>query len=166
MKLNRDFFTFAGKISMLVITILSLLSVQIFSNDGLWEKLSSDGPSPRINSTLTWDGERQNLILFGGRFENGGKAGDTWIWSDGNWTRLLVSGPQSRDRHTMVYDEQNQLLLLFGGQDFDSAMNDTWTWNGAKWNRLEVEGPPGRYGHSMAHRQKRHEQRLDTMPSC
>jgi hypothetical protein len=46
----------------------------------VWKQLNTEGPSPRLNAAMAFDG--QNILLFGGRYETPDgflDLNDTWI---------------------------------------------------------------------------------------
>ena len=55
----------------------------------VWEQLNTEGPSPRMNAAMAFDG--QNILLFGGRYETPDgflDLNDTWILQGKEWKRV------------------------------------------------------------------------------
>jgi hypothetical protein len=95
---------------------------------------------------MSYDKQRQEVILFGGDFGDG-STNDTWAWTGTNWNiRIPATAPASRFGHALAYDEVRNGITLFGG----SALNDTWVWEGTNWlQRTPQQVPPPRNGHTL-----------------
>jgi len=107
-------------------------------------------PPPRLGASLTYDGARKTVLLFGGGA--GFQLNDTWTW-DGTIWRLQHPGtsPPPRVYPTMAYDETAGAVVLFGGAD-GVARSDSWTWDGQTWTEQHPDRvPPGGSNLSMAY---------------
>jgi hypothetical protein len=132
--------------------------------DGIgWTQLSENGPTARFNSAMTYDSDRDRVVLFGGRHGSLGakdaNLSDTWEWDGIEWTQQEDQGPEGRRGHALAYDAAQKQTVLFGGafvQPVPSSggdtreFADTWTWNGRIWRQASSFGPPKRTLHSMA----------------
>lgn len=101
---------------------------------------------------MTWDPDRQRVVLFGGYACFAGAAlGDTWEYDGVTWTeRALSPAPPARLRGALSYDPLRHKLVLFGGLSSlvnGSAMNDTWELDSAGWHDVSAAAgmaPPAR----------------------
>ncbi len=120
----------------------------------------TDGPDPRSEHAMAYDGER--VMMFGGFAEppfGGGQTAraETWIWDDGAWTELTPSeAPAPRYAHQLAYDESRGEVVLFGGRvqeaEFALPGDDTWVWDGSNWEELSPsDAPDPRSDHAMAY---------------
>jgi galactose oxidase-like protein len=102
------------------------------------------GPSPREGAAIAYDGQRKNVVLFGGLA--GPAVEGTWTWDGIHWTQQTPSrGPSPRYGATMTYDAGRGLVVLFGGNGGSGCcqLTDTWTWNGSDWTpKYPVANPP------------------------
>jgi hypothetical protein len=143
---------------------------------GTWTRRVSPGPRPdaRAGAGMVYDGQRQKLVLFGGRSAAGANYDDTWEWdpTTGSWTKLTIAGahPSGRSQLGLVYEESTKKILLFGGglaqplaeytgnPNRDSApisasLNDTWEFDPAQgtWAALSPATKPSvRHDFGMA----------------
>lgn len=78
------------------------------------------GPSPRLEAAMAWDGQREQLVLAGGRAGSRFTT-DTWTWNGARWAPL---GPGlARAGLSLSWDDARAELLLAGG--YDSADGGT-----------------------------------------
>jgi hypothetical protein len=91
--------------------------------DGIWARVASSGPAPRLAHAMAWNGER--VILFGG-MAGGSPANDTWQWDGRHWTQRGFFGPRPRLSSPMAYDNGRARVVLFGGLDASTTLADTW----------------------------------------
>jgi len=115
----------------------------------------SSQPGPHGYSTLTYDSQHQNSVLFGSVNLNNTQY-DTWLWDGTNWSQASPqSRPSGRQQAAAAFDDQRQAVILFGGivwEGGNSASADTWQWDGTNWTALSLTASPsGRYGHAMAY---------------
>ena len=106
-------------------------------------------PPARAASSMAYDPQSNQLILFGG--DGGSLLNDTWDWNGTSWTQMADGGdpgcttactgsPGPRSGAAMAYDPSIGKLVLFGGL---SPSNDTWTWDGTSWTQVADGGDPG-----------------------
>jgi hypothetical protein len=102
-----------------------------------------NGPSPRYEASMDYDGATGNLVLFGGE-TYGAVLGDTWALSGSTWTRLSPArSPQPRGDAMMAYDPATDNMVLFGGQtDNGQYLTGTWIWDGTTWTHLTPSVSP------------------------
>ena len=80
---------------------------------------------------MTYDADRQRVVLFGGfQPETDRLLSDHWEY-DGAWVeRPLATAPSERDGHAMAYDLERGRIVLFGGLARmgmpTSYSQDTW----------------------------------------
>jgi len=96
-------------------------------------------PSPRSRHAMTYDGENQVFVLFGGKNQDG-RFGDTWEWDGVRWQRVAKRGPTAREGHAMAFDPEQGVVYLFGGMDGNGYFNDLWKWDGIGWTRIARKG--------------------------
>lgn len=106
-------------------------------------------PNGRNSQAIAYDGERQEMVLFGGW--NGSYLSDTWAFRNNNWVKLNpAQSPTRRYGHRMVYDSVRKEVVLFGGFVDGIYLNDTWTWNGSTWTQKSPTTSPSiRSYHAM-----------------
>jgi len=64
--------------------------MQTWRFDGTtWTRLTGAQPAgPRINFTMSYDRDRDRVVLFGGESLQGVPFADTWEWDGTNWTKV------------------------------------------------------------------------------
>lgn len=127
-----------------------------------WEQLSPlAAPSARYQHAMVFDAKRGEVVLFGGRNNDGVLLNDTWVWNGTTWTQKMpaTSPPARQDiTHAMAYDAAREVVVLFGGYKQPSNLGDTWTWNGATWTQQQpADAPAARSGHALAYDAARQE---------
>lgn len=110
---------------------------KLFENEAFsWQPLTSrnNGPSARLNPSLTYDQKSDQLIVFGGSGQ-GGYLDDIWTYDfESNWWTELTSrtdGPEARSNATAQYDQDQDCMVVFGGQGH-MAYDDVWAYDNAK----------------------------------
>ena len=103
-------------------------------------------PPPRVYPSMTYDSQRDRVILFGGSNADGMLA-DTWEYDGASWTRMTPpASPPARARGGMTYDSLRQRVVLFGGLHTTHStgpLADTWEWDGAQWiETTPASSPP------------------------
>lgn len=65
-------------------------AMQTWRFDGTtWTRLTGTQPTgPRINFTMSYDRDRDRVVLFGGESLSGVPFADTWEWDGTNWTKV------------------------------------------------------------------------------
>lgn len=112
-------------------------------------------PSARSGHAMSYDGNRQVTVLFGG-FDGTTYKNDTWEWDGASWTQRNPStNPPARADHAMVWDEARNRVVMFGGSG-SSSLNDTWEWNGTNWSQKSASvKPSARHHHAMIYDETR-----------
>jgi len=123
-----------------------------------WQQVAVDvpGPSARWDHTLVADDSGKQLLLFGGRTDDGTPLGDTWRFDlvKQEWLQLTGPGPSARFGHAVAVDQAARKLYLFGGQATGSTFfDDAWMLDlkTEEWSELATgDGPrpQPRYGTS------------------
>lgn len=88
-----------------------------------------DAPGPRDGHTMVADAHSRQLIVFGGRKENGRRAADLHLLSLDTWTWFAPKldsevAPPPREQYAAAFADGR--LLLFGGRTNGSRLNDLW----------------------------------------
>ena len=122
-------------------------------------------PSAR-NTTLTYDGKSDRLIMFGGEQKGQVRTGtfsdETWTYgvTANTWTRMKpADAPGRRSGAGLAYDAESDRVILFGGfyaynnpVPIDMGLTDTWAYdyNTNTWNEL-ARGPANHLGGRLAY---------------
>lgn len=114
------------------------------------------GPRKRSNPALSYDRQRERVVLFGG-WDGDVGYDDTWEWDGATWKLARPSGtrPQARAAHAMAFDSSHGRTVLFGGYEAPTwlMLQDTWEWDGSLWAQKATTGPrpSNRARHAMAY---------------
>ena len=122
-------------------------------------------PSARCNMTLISHPERDELIMFGGEFDNGNKTvvyNDMYFYSlkNGEWTQFKSGNmPPPRCSHQAVVARQaGGQMWIFGGEFVSPSQSqfhhwkDLWVFHmkDKQWENIRAPGgPSSRSGHRM-----------------
>lgn len=109
-------------------------------------------PLARALHVMSYDRNRQVVVLFGGINETGNKLNDTWEYDGNSWKRIETpTAPPRRIGHAMVYDTDRNVTILFGGTtDDDEYTNDMWEYDGKNWKQIDaLSKPSARYNAAM-----------------
>lgn len=103
-----------------------------------WEKVSSSGPSARIQHHMIFNKATGSVILYGGNNAANEILSDMWAWNGSIWIEVKMSGetPGKRFLHAMAFDKNRNKIVLYGGGNGETILGDTWEWNGAKWIKI------------------------------
>ena len=116
---------------------------------------TTNTPTGRIFQTLTFDENRNELIMFGGLDNN--DLEETWSFDlMGNWNQISTTGsPGPRGGHSAIYDPSTKSVLVYGGTTFLSGTthDDIWSLSSTNtWTlKTPVQSPPARTYHSMVY---------------
>jgi hypothetical protein len=122
-------------------------------NGRQWSLLSADpqGPRWRNFASITYDTNRDVLVLYGGLSEERNYT-DTWEWDGENWTQFPVEGPGAREAAGMTFDASRNKVVLFGGAQSGHTMSDIWEWDGIQWTQIPADdGPDARFPAGFAY---------------
>ncbi len=126
-----------------------------------WDEIDADtGPEPRTLAAMSYDVERERVVLFGG-VGSSGALQDTWEFDtlSRSWSARSSQGPSARGGAAMAYDPVRQRMVLFGGAPQPGAspgapLADLWEFDGAAglWSeRSTTNAPPARTGHALVY---------------
>lgn len=112
-----------------------------------WKEMKPQvAPSPRAATTMVYDPDNEQMILFGG-FAVGHSivSNQTWAYNYANntWTDLgPKNAPSERASYGMAYDSKRHLAVLFGGFTEQGYHNDTWIFDPSEnsWQELQING--------------------------
>jgi hypothetical protein len=129
-------------------------------------------PEPRNFPAASYDTNREFMLSFGGRYNQGWTySNETWEWDGRAWKSFPPGGnwPSGRDGAFAVYDAARDRTVLYGGRISlcdtceDDYFGDVWEWDGSSWEMkvpdpetdTPPEGPPPRALHAMAYDEER-----------
>ena len=124
----------------------------------VWTQITTTPiPSPRLGPAMTFDGARENIVLFGGN-NSADCYNDTWIWNGVDFTKVADTGPAPRATNGIAYDSARETVVLYNGMsdfiyglDYARAHSDTWQWDGVEWMELDIASPGPRLMSQMAY---------------
>ncbi len=105
----------------------------MWSWDGTtWTPISPGArPSHRIYAAISWDPDRQRIVLFGGSSDlNEPFFTDTWEFDGTEWTQMTPSSSPPAEPADMVYHSGEGVTFLV------TATSPTQTWT-LEWHKLE-----------------------------
>jgi hypothetical protein len=132
-----------------------------------WSRVTTAGPPPRADATLTFDPSSHRLVLTSGINASSGRLDDTWTFdpTTRTWSLVTNSGPTPlRDSAAMAecaIDAQHPAdrVLLFGGFQSVSPflLGDSWVFRTSQFSVLDwgqvtpATSPSARFTHAMAY---------------
>lgn len=158
-----------------IIVLMVLISLYVFSQDLEWiPKFPIDSPSARLQMSLVYDCNKNEIIMFGGilrtsapSMKNWPSTNEMWEWDGATWMQLTPDIlPEPRRSAGMVYDSETKKIILFGGFNSPTldptpyekiVYNDTWEWDGENWINVIPNGlappftPDKKWGHCMVY---------------
>lgn len=88
----------------------------------------ASAPVYRTNAMVAFDGDRRQIVLYGGKTAANESLTDIWDMdvSTGAWTQRTTcgAGPPPAEKGGIVYDRQRRRVLLFSGY-----AGEVWEWN-------------------------------------
>ena len=111
---------------------------------------TSSAPSARTGFAVTYDPNRNRVLLFGGAVGTSASA-ELWelrLGPNPEWLLLSATGPSGRRDASMALDPVEQRLVLYGGQTvevFPRPLGGLWAWplaTDAGWTELAHTGSP------------------------
>jgi N-acetylneuraminic acid mutarotase len=120
-----------------------------------WLRLRPSGESPpaRHSHTAVWDAASAQMLVFGGKGDDG-DLDDLWAYRPASncWLPLSPSDPpRGRHYHSAVWDAGSGQMLVFGGWS-GNDLDDLWTYRLASncWVQLRPSGglPLARHSHT------------------
>ncbi|MBI4815793.1 MAG: hypothetical protein HY791_06035 [Deltaproteobacteria bacterium] len=109
-----------------------------------WRELQPEGmaPAARGAHVLTYDTQRERVVLAGGTTEGGEFLADSWEWDGRAWHPTAGVLPSPRSGSAAAYDGRLGEVVLFGGMSAGRAVDDELTWNGNDWVRRATQPIP------------------------
>jgi hypothetical protein len=97
-----------------------------------WTQLDVEGPKPRGFQAMTYDADKERVLLYGGRQEDH-LFQDLWSWDGRRWELLTNDGPLRRGVYASAYDRTRRTLVIHGSGDFLDGKWElqatTWAWS-------------------------------------
>lgn len=118
-----------------------------------WEqKFPLYSPEPRAFHNMTYDSNRNVIVLFGGE-DWPTLYGDTWEYDGNTWKKINTAhSPISRAHYALAYDSSRNVTVLFGGWHSYVDQGDTWEYDGTDWiQAFPVNSPCVRQQVSMVY---------------
>ncbi len=118
----------------------------LWSHDGMIWNARGTAPIGRAFHAMTFDGNRNALVVFGGRTAAGMDA-TTYEWTGAcgaqTWANVSPTvSPPPRTNMMMAYDAARKVSVLFGGASGTTDLGDTWEWNGTTWTQVMATKSP------------------------
>ena len=114
---------------------------------GVWQGYPSN-VLPLNSVMMAYDGSRQRLIMFGGRYDQQMLDETYETESLSSWTMIdtTASKPLGRIDGGLEYYAAVDKMVLFGGFTKDGLLNDTWTFQSGTWAQRMIPptSPPPR----------------------
>lgn len=127
-----------------------------WSPGGGWvQHIPQTSPSPRESAAMAYDPATHAVVLYGGRYVDGGAvhcddfgkifcSTDTWSWDGNTWTELHPATAPDMGVSTLAFDYAAERLILYG---FNFGKYETWVWDGTAWSGFSGQAgtpQPGR----------------------
>ena len=106
-----------------------------------WKKLSDEGPNINGSRMLSFDAERNRLVVP--VYEQ--KQSVVWEWTGTKWEKIVCGNdyPSYRTRFATAYDPIEKQTILFGGlSEKREQLGDFWKWDGKQWRKIETKESP------------------------
>ncbi len=108
---------------------------------GTWQPVTATTglPVSRTEASAAWDDRRNLMVMYGGRYFDGGVSDELWEFDGATWSLRGPSLPGPRTQHTVVYDIARGQTLLFGREVpevpniADAGPETTWAYDG-RWH--------------------------------
>lgn len=106
-------------------------------------------PPATFGHAMAFDSERNKLVVFGGRTEQGTLSAETWEYTDSTiaaiapvWAQASpVVSPPGRSGAVMAFDQVREKIVMFGGKDAaGNYLDDTWLYDGLTWTQVSPLG--------------------------
>ncbi|HEV7733480.1 MAG TPA: hypothetical protein VGR62_15035 [Candidatus Binatia bacterium] len=131
--------------------------------DGTTWTQRPDGPGPRHLHAMVWDGERQRIETFGGRYNGTQQSGELWEYDGTSWTQRFpvgdpsygpAGGPAARENFALAYDDDRKALVLHGGflgqPSLGRQYGETWELVADHWTMKNIDPFLAKYTGSIA----------------
>jgi len=101
-----------------------------------WQRLALAANTPtRVEVASTFDAERREIVMFGGRASAlVPHTDETWVFDGATWTqRTPATLPPARGSASLGYDPIRRRVVMTAGQIPGDFAFDLWTWDGTNW---------------------------------
>jgi hypothetical protein len=151
---RKQIVLFGGDPDMSATTGQRLADTWVLDASGWQLKTPATSPGGRSHAMMTYDPNRERIVLHGGSNGLVGYGQDTWEWDGTDWT--LVSDPNVASTHpapraegSMVYDPLRHRVVLLGGgapNANGAHYSDVWEWDGTSWEKVHDDPTLARVG--------------------
>ncbi len=119
-------------------------------DDATWARVTGATPPARTAPSLTFDAERNVMLLYGG-FDDQLDLADLWEWNGQAWVERTTQ-PVPRSDFAFAQTRPGGDGLLFGGYVAGGGfyLSDTWRFTQGAWARVTGVAPPARSTSSLA----------------
>ena len=145
-----------------------LKKVIAFSDtSGLWawdgniwtnESASYTEPAARFSHGMTYDSNRQAVIMVGGTFPRASDSTGVWQWDGTQWLNISSSSTNNFSHscfaeRTVAYDQRLDEVVVLPSDSSSVCSDGTWIWNGSTWRNISQSNSPplSRGGSSVAY---------------
>jgi hypothetical protein len=93
------------------------------------QRVSAQSPSGRVNHGMTYDRQRERIVLVGGYDMNTGAfLDDIWEWDGVSWAQrtTVMRSIVPTENPAMAYDHRTQRVVLFGGWTGSATSDNTY----------------------------------------
>jgi hypothetical protein len=134
--------SFDERRGVLVLPILSGPDLGVWEWDGSWKRVSSiSGPAARERFVITYDRDRAQVVLFGGRTaDEQTYFNDLWSWNGVNWVSIRADSvlPSMRSDGSLHHDAATSRIVLIGGLGKGDVLHrDVWAFRSGRWSRIQ-----------------------------
>jgi hypothetical protein len=81
----------------------------------IWRQRAVSGPAGRAAHGMTYDAQREVVLVFGGLAAGGITYDDTWEFDGDAWTQIDALRPDARYNAPIQFDAARGSTVLFGG---------------------------------------------------
>ncbi len=114
-----------------------------------WRQIDAEGPSARHGVLLSFEGNLQQILLFGGSTVNrdyGEDTGESWTFDGTKWTKLPIHQPANIFNSSGTFG--NGIILRFGGWNGEGRINESWAFRDSQWEQMTLSPAPEARNHS------------------
>ena len=120
-----------------------------FDGTNWTERFPAHSPSPRSQSQMVYDANRQRTVLYGGQDYVSGSPvylPETWEWDGNDWQQITSAHTpdfkgQAGYSYGACFDTRRRETLVFGGVTSVGDVGELWAYDGTDWTLKTPIGP-------------------------